>query len=177
MASAKKSASKKAASKPIKRTPDGVVIGWSEKYVNMFKNGYTDKQIAKATGKALTAVSKKRSNLRIAGILPPATNTFPAKKEPVAKQHKQSRSSKKEDIDFHLVDGMPTLPARSHYSVEFLNRVRNTIRDCKPNKKHFLIPKNYKNLFLKIARTEFPEVKMRTALNPDKKTVSMWRVQ
>jgi hypothetical protein len=75
---------------------------------------------------------------------------------------------------FELRDG---LPGTRRFTMDhaLYVKLKNTISQLEPLKKHMVIDKGLKNRALGVAQREFPKIKLRTATNPDKRTVSIWR--
>jgi hypothetical protein len=95
-----------------------------------------------------------------------------------AKNNTQVRSSRIEVVSeptIQLVEGIPL--SRLHSTPEEQQQIINYLRSIQINKQHLVVPARLKSTVLRIAGRDFPQYKMRTAVNADKKTVSIWRTK
>jgi hypothetical protein len=75
---------------------------------------------------------------------------------------------------FEIADGLP-ITRRMHISEELYRKLANTIEALEVGKKHALMPKEHRAQVLKVAKNDYAKFVIRTSLNPDKKTISVWR--
>lgn len=78
---------------------------------------------------------------------------------------------------FEIKEGLPT-NLRMQLDPEMYERIKNTLGALNPkNKQHFVLGIKLRDKVKHIVKREFPEYDVRTAANPDKKTISVWRVK
>jgi hypothetical protein len=97
--------------------------------------------------------------------------------KPTKKRKMYTKRSVDEGVTFEIIEGMPETRRIAHMHPELYNKICNTIKALEPGKKHFVMDKKYRHQVLAIAKRDYPKMIVRTAANPDKKTISVWRLQ
>jgi hypothetical protein len=77
---------------------------------------------------------------------------------------------------FEIIDGPPIVKRMVKHDPMYMKIVA-TLEQLIPNKRHFLLDKKNRGRVISIVNRDFPNWKVRTSLNPDNKTVSVWRTQ
>jgi hypothetical protein len=90
---------------------------------------------------------------------------------------RRSRITEEFPTHFDIREGVPASIRGHYYPDSFIMMIADHIRDLKPNKKHFVAEKKYRNIIKTVAARQFPEIVLRTSINPDKETVSFWRTK
>lgn len=90
-------------------------------------------------------------------------------------KERQTRIEVADEPAIKLVEGIPLARLRS--TPEEQQMILNYLAKLHPNRQHLVVAARLKSTVLRLAERDYPQYKMRTAVNPDKKTVSIWRIK